>query len=126
MATIRGCLLLVCALAVSWTALPGQEASEQKQLLFEKVDRHFGGDLSGKHFAIWGLAFKPKTDDMREAPALVLIEALLESGATVTAFDPEASEEAKRRLGDRIVYADSAMSALEGADALVLRYRTCH
>jgi UDPglucose 6-dehydrogenase len=93
---------------------------QQKHVLFEKVRRHFGEDLHGKHFAIWGLAFKPKTDDMREAPALVLIDALLAAGATVTAFDPEAIEEARRRIGDRIRYAENSLDCLKGADALIL------
>ncbi len=93
---------------------------DQKRVLFQKIQSHFGDDLKGRHFAVWGLAFKPKTDDMREAPALVLIESLLEAGATVCAFDPEAIEEAKRRIGDTVTYAPSAMKALEGADALVL------
>ncbi|MEO0478572.1 MAG: UDP-glucose/GDP-mannose dehydrogenase family protein [Planctomycetota bacterium] len=92
----------------------------QKEVLFEKVVDHFGKDLSGKHFAMWGLAFKPKTDDMREAPALVLIERLTDAGATVTAYDPESIEESKRRIGDRVNYSDNAMDALEGADALLL------
>ena len=78
-------------------------------------------DLSGKHFAVWGLAFKPNTDDMREAPAVVVINHLLEAGATVTAFDPEAIEECKHmHLGDKIKYADTPMEALNGADGLVL------
>ena len=92
----------------------------QKHVLTEKVTAHFGTELAGKHFVLWGLAFKPKTDDMREAPALTLIDALTAAGATVTAFDPEAMDEARRRLGDRIVYAKTAMEALEGADALCL------
>jgi UDPglucose 6-dehydrogenase len=92
----------------------------QKSVLFDKVVAHFDGDLKGKHFALWGLAFKPKTDDMREAPSLVIIDKLLEQGATVTAFDPEAIAEAKRRIGDKVQYANTAMGALEGADALIL------
>jgi len=92
---------------------------EQKQLLFAKVKKHYP-DLRGRHFAVWGLAFKPKTDDMREAPSLVLIEALLEAGATVCAFDPEAAKETRRILGDRIRYADNALATCEGADALIL------
>ena len=92
----------------------------QKKLLFEKISGQFGGDLTRRHFALWGLAFKPKTDDMREAPSLVLIEALLAAGATVTAFDPEAMKEARRLLGNRIGYAKTAMEALDGADAVVL------
>jgi UDPglucose 6-dehydrogenase len=92
----------------------------QKRLPFELVRRHFGDDLSGKRFAVWGLAFKPNTDDMREAPSLVVIEALLAAGAEVCAFDPEAMGEARRHLGERIRYAERPMDALEGADALVL------
>jgi UDPglucose 6-dehydrogenase len=93
----------------------------QKRVLFEQVSEHFGADLSGRRFAVWGLAFKPNTDDMREAPALVLIEALLAAGATVVAHDPEAMDEARRLyLGDRIEYASNPLSALEDADALIL------
>ncbi|MEZ5978875.1 MAG: UDP-glucose/GDP-mannose dehydrogenase family protein [Planctomycetota bacterium] len=99
-----------------------EEVNEnQKRLLFDMVVDHFGSDLSGKHFAIWGLSFKPNTDDMREAPAVVVIDALLKAGATVTAYDPEAMHEAKEHhLGDRIVYAKNPMDALPGADALIL------
>ncbi len=92
----------------------------QKRLLAEKIRRHFGDDLTGLVLAVWGLAFKPRTDDVREAPALILIEDLLESGAAVAAFDPKGMENARRILGDRIVYAPDAYSALEGADALVV------
>ncbi|MEO6598102.1 MAG: UDP-glucose/GDP-mannose dehydrogenase family protein [Planctomycetota bacterium] len=92
---------------------------EQKKLLFAKVKKHYG-ELRSRHFAIWGLAFKPKTDDMREAPSLVLISALLEAGATVTAFDPEAIKETQRAIGDRIGYADNALAACAGADGLIL------
>ncbi|MHC4925560.1 MAG: UDP binding domain-containing protein, partial [Planctomycetota bacterium] len=93
----------------------------QKRLLFDMVDKHFDGQLQGRHFAVWGLAFKPNTDDMREAPAVVVIEALLAAGAKVTACDPEAVEESrKHHLGDRIQYAEKPMEALEGADALIL------
>jgi len=93
---------------------------KQKRVLFRMVDEHFAGELSGRRFAIWGLAFKPNTDDMREAPSLAVIDSLLEAGATVSAFDPEAREECRRHLGDRIDYAESPMDALEGADALIL------
>ncbi len=93
---------------------------EQKGLLFAKMHQHFGGELKGKRIAVWGLAFKPKTDDMREAPSLVLIEALLAAGASVVAFDPEAVHEAKRSLGERVRYSESALDALDGADALAL------
>jgi UDPglucose 6-dehydrogenase len=93
----------------------------QKRVLFEKAKKHFGGDLKGKHFAIWGLSFKPGTDDMREAPALTLIEALLDAGATVTAYDPEAMEVAKNiYLGDRISYAEHNYDALKNVDGLFL------
>ena len=93
----------------------------QKRLLFEMVSEHYQGNLKGKHFAIWGLAFKPNTDDMREAPAVVVIEALLAAGATVTAFDPEAMAESRGdHLGDRIEYSEGPIAALEDADALIL------
>jgi len=92
----------------------------QKRRLFEKLRRAIGGDLHGAHIAVWGLAFKPNTDDMREAPSLVLIDALREAGATVTAHDPAAIAEARRVIGDGIRYAASNYEALEGADALVV------
>jgi UDPglucose 6-dehydrogenase len=92
----------------------------QKRRLFEKLQRAIGGDLQGTHIAVWGLAFKPNTDDMREAPSLVLIDALREAGATVTAHDPAAMPEARRVIGDGIRYADSNYQAVEGADALVV------
>jgi len=94
---------------------------KQKHLLVEMVQKHFGKDLKGKRIAVWGLAFKPNTDDMREAPAVVVIEGLLAAGAKVTAYDPEAVPECKKRhLGDRIDYAEMPMATLDGADALVL------
>ena len=92
----------------------------QKRLLAMKIRQRFGGDLSGRRIAVWGIAFKPRTDDIREAPALVLIEDLLEAGADVVAYDPEAMDNARRVLGDRVTFADSAHEALEGADALVV------
>ncbi|HTF89456.1 MAG TPA: UDP-glucose/GDP-mannose dehydrogenase family protein [Planctomycetota bacterium] len=93
----------------------------QKRLLFEMVSKHFDGKLQGRKFAVWGLAFKPNTDDMREAPAVVVIDLLLKAGATVVAHDPEAMAEAKRHyLGDRVSYADKPMDALAGADAMIL------
>lgn len=93
---------------------------DQKQVMVKKVMAQFGQDLTGKHFAMWGLSFKPETDDMREAPSVVIANALLEAGATVAAYDPIATEEAKHQLGDRITYANDAYAALEGADALLL------
>ena len=92
----------------------------QKHRLFEKLQCALGDAISGAHIAIWGLAFKPQTDDMREAPALALIDDVLAAGATITAHDPAALHEAKRRLGDRIKFAESNYDALPGADALVV------
>ncbi len=95
----------------------------QKQVLFEKIQRRFGEDLAGKRFAVWGLSFKPDTDDMREAPAITLIRALLSAGAEVSTYDPKAMEEAKMHwLSDvsGVFYADSKYEAVKGADALVL------
>jgi UDPglucose 6-dehydrogenase len=97
-----------------------EEANDlQKRRLFEKLEK-LAGPLKGKRIAIWGLSFKPNTDDMREAPSLVLIEALLEAGATVVAHDPVAMHETERRIGDRIEYAENGYDALTGADALVV------
>ncbi len=92
----------------------------QKLHLMPKIRRYFNGDLKGRHFALWGLAFKPNTDDIREAPALYMIEALLAEGATVTAFDPEAMPNVKNLLGDSIRYAQNPYDALQGADALII------
>ena len=94
----------------------------QKLVLVDKVVGRFGADLTGRHFAIWGLAFKPNTDDMREAPALVIIDALLQRGATVAVYDPVAMPEARRIWGDRagLVFAAHADAALTAADALLL------
>ena len=92
----------------------------QKRWMLRKVDAHFGSDLTGKTIAVWGLAFKPRTDDMREAPAIVVIEGLLERGATVRANDPVAMNEARHHFGDRITYCEHAYEAVDGADALVL------
>jgi UDPglucose 6-dehydrogenase len=92
----------------------------QKHVLFDKVKKHFQGQLKGRHFAMWGLSFKPETNDMREAPSLVICEQLLAAGATVTAYDPVAAEESKHMIGDRIGYAKDAYAALDGADALLL------
>jgi UDPglucose 6-dehydrogenase len=92
----------------------------QKTFFLDKIEKRFGSDLSGHRFAVWGLAFKPQTDDMREAPSVILIEGLLERGATVLAYDPEAMKEARHHLQDRIVYAGSKMEALKEVDALIL------
>ncbi|MBA3588095.1 UDP-glucose/GDP-mannose dehydrogenase family protein, partial [Methylibium sp.] len=94
----------------------------QKQLLADKIVARYGKDLSGKRFALWGLAFKPGTDDMREAPSRVLIDRLMSLGAQVVAYDPVAADEARRSMPDQqgLSYADSASAALEGADALVI------
>ncbi|HEV7606543.1 MAG TPA: UDP-glucose/GDP-mannose dehydrogenase family protein [Steroidobacteraceae bacterium] len=94
----------------------------QKQVLFGKITKHYGANLAGKTFAVWGLAFKPGTDDMREAPSRVLLEALWKAGAKVRAFDPAAGKEAKRIWGDRpdLVLTTRSREALDGADALVI------
>ena len=93
---------------------------DQKHRVFQKLFAVLGNELRGARVALWGLAFKPNTDDMREAPALTLVEELLAAGATVVAHDPVAMPEAKRRLGDRIALADSSYAALEDADALAV------
>jgi len=92
----------------------------QKSVLFDKVTRHFGGELRGLKIAVWGLSFKPKTDDMREAPSLVIIERLLAAGCTVTAYDPVAMPEARHTLGDSIKYAKDEFETLIDADALLV------
>lgn len=93
---------------------------KQKLHLMPKIEAYFKNDLKGKHFALWGLAFKPNTDDIREAPALYLIDALTKAGATVTAFDPEAMPNVEAQIGSKVVYAKDQYSALEGADALII------
>jgi UDPglucose 6-dehydrogenase len=93
---------------------------KQKLHLMPKINKYFNDDLAGKHFAFWGLAFKPNTDDIREAPALDMIDALLAAGATISAFDPEAMPNVKALLGDKINFAENQYDALEGADALVI------
>ncbi len=93
---------------------------KQKMHIVEVLKNHFIGSLAGKHFALWGLAFKPNTDDIREAPALTIIQALLDNGATVTAFDPEATTHVKGVIGDSISYAPNQYAALENADALII------
>ena len=93
---------------------------QQREIFIDKIIRHFNGDLKGKTFALWGLAFKPRTNDMREAPAFTIIERLLAAGATIQAYDPKAMEEAKLLIGDSVKYAQSSYDALSNADALIL------
>ena len=93
---------------------------KQKRVLFDKLARHLGGELSGKVVALWGLAFKPETDDMREAPSLVLIDLLLEAGCRVKVYDPVAMEECRRRIGDRVEYCRDKYEAAVDAEALLL------
>ena len=93
---------------------------KQRQIFINKILKRFGNDLKGKTFAVWGLAFKPKTNDMREAPAITIINALLEKGAKVQAYDPKAFDSAEFYFKDRIIYAKSAYDALNGADAMLL------
>lgn len=92
----------------------------QKLHLLPKIQAYFNGDLKGKHFALWGLAFKPNTDDIREAPALYIIDALIQAGATVTAYDPEAMHNVQNLLGHKVNYAADQYSTLAGADALII------
>ena len=94
--------------------------TRQKTILFPKIMNYFGGNITGKNIAVWGLAFKPDTDDIREAPALYLINKLVESGAVITAFDPEAMENVRAQIGDKIQYADNEYDALKEADALII------
>ena len=93
---------------------------KQKMHLIPKIKKYFEGNLKGKHFALWGLAFKPNTDDVREAPAFYMIDALLAAGATVAVFDPEAMTNTKDNFGDKIIYAASQYEALKNADALII------
>jgi UDPglucose 6-dehydrogenase len=93
---------------------------EQKLLLFHKIIKYFNNDLKEKRFALWGLAFKPNTDDTREAPAIEMINALIAKGATISAFDPEAMQNAKKQLGNRIEYAQNQYDCLKEADALII------
>jgi UDPglucose 6-dehydrogenase len=93
---------------------------EQRKRFFAKVERHFGGKLEGLRVAVWGIAFKPNTDDTREAPVFYILDRLVEAKASVTVFDPEAMEGARQRYGDKVAYAESSYGALQGADALVI------
>lgn len=93
---------------------------KQKTILVDKVLKYYKNDIKGKHFALWGLAFKPETDDVREAPALYIIDALVKAGATVTVFDPEGMENVKNMIGDKVEFAADQYSALNDADALLI------
>ena len=98
-----------------------EEVNEkQKTILFDKLSKHYGGDLQGKTIALWGLAFKQETDDMREATSLVMIDLLLKAGCKVRVFDPVAMNECRRRLGDKVEYAADMYDATLNADALLL------
>lgn len=98
-----------------------EEVNEsQKKVLFEKLSKQYGGKLEGKTIALWGLAFKPETDDMREATALIIIDLLLKAGCTVRVFDPVSMEECRRKIGDAVVYANDMYDAVLNADALLL------
>ena len=92
----------------------------QKEILFNKLKKHFNGQLQGKRIALWGLAFKPETDDMREATSLVLIDKILAAGGKVVAYDPVAMPEAVRRLGTNIEVASDIYNAVDDADALIV------
>jgi UDPglucose 6-dehydrogenase len=92
----------------------------QKQVLGDKITAHFGGDLTGRRIAIWGLAFKPRTDDIRDAPAIDLIDKLLSAGGAITVYDPEAMENVRAMYGDRLTYAAGGLEALDGADCLAI------
>jgi len=93
---------------------------DQKHVMFKKIQNHFQGDLEGKVFALWGLSFKPNTDDMREAPSLVLIQSLLDAGAKVQAYDPVAMEEAAHMVDEQVIFTRSAIDAVKGAHAVIL------
>lgn len=93
---------------------------DQKKVLVEKLLNHYKGDVKGKKFAIWGLAFKPNTDDMREAPSITIINMLLEKGATISAYDPAAHETSEYFFKDKISYAENEYDALKNADALLI------
>ena len=94
--------------------------AKQKVIMHPLMKKHFGGSLKAKKIAVWGLSFKPETDDIRQAPALDILAKLIDDGADITAYDPEAMENIKGILGDKIKYAKRSMEALEGADALLI------
>lgn len=93
---------------------------QQKFVLVNKIEAHYGGDVAGKRFAVWGLAFKPRTDDIREAPALTLLNYLIDKGATIQVHDPEAMQHIRDIYGNKLIYCESAMDALNGANALAI------
>ncbi|PCG19249.1 UDP-glucose/GDP-mannose dehydrogenase family protein [Brachyspira sp. G79] len=93
---------------------------KQREVFIKKIEKYYNNDIKGKTFAVWGLAFKPNTNDMREAPAITIINALLDNGANIKAYDPKAMESAKIIFGDKIIYANSSYNALENVDALLL------
>jgi UDPglucose 6-dehydrogenase len=94
--------------------------TRQKSVVPDKIEKHFGGQLAGRTVAVWGLAFKPRTDDIREAPALTLIDRLLAGGAKVQVHDPEALENVRRQYGEKLSYFEQPYGALEGADVLAI------
>ena len=111
-------VVIFCVIVI-WKAV--EKVNEnQKVVLFNKLSRHYNGELEGKTIAIWGLSFKPETDDMREATALVTIDLLLKSGCKVRVFDPIAMNECKRRVGDVVEYAADMYDAVLNADALLM------
>src|SRR5262245_3592563 len=107
-------------LPLDLSAAVDQVNQRQKQILYQKITRHFAGDLKGTTIAIWGLAFKPRTDDIRESAALTLIDSLLAAGAAIRVHDPEAMANVKAIYGDRLTYCDRPYGALEGADSLAI------
>jgi UDPglucose 6-dehydrogenase len=123
---VKGLIAVARRLGLTFRVAEAVDAANdvQKEILFGKISRHFRGELSGRTFALWGLAFKPKTDDIREAPALTLIDSLLTAGAAVRAFDPEARQNVQRLYKDvpatALSYAANPLEALDAADALVL------
>ena len=93
---------------------------KQVELFFNKILNHYNGNIKGKHFGMWGLAFKPNTDDVREAPALALIKKVVDAGAKIRAFDPEAIETTKAQIGKMIEYSNSSYDAIKNSDALII------
>jgi UDPglucose 6-dehydrogenase len=119
---VKGLIAVARRLGLTMRVAEAVDAANdvQKEVLFNKINKHFDEMLAGKTIAVWGLAFKPKTDDIREAPALTLIDGLLASGAKVNVFDPEAMKNVKRQYKDTLHYTNDPLAALDGADALVL------